>query len=271
MNNQSPFQAPGSLQEQKNQARTRVKVAVFFALTVNGIVLLGLLMQGCRKDDGTQQAGQTPTPPTFVDNTNLPPVTNDLTTTPPPTGHVASVENPLPPVPPPGGTTTVTTTPPPPPPPGNEQEYTVVTGDSFYSIGKHFGVSMKAIGAANPGVDSTKLKPGQKLKIPAATAAATTSPAPGAAAAVDTSDGSQAYSVKSGDNLEKIAKQHGTTVKALRTANNLKTDRITVGQKLKIPAKAASSTTTVATPPPPASDPGAAGSVAPAGSTATPH
>ena len=44
------------------------------------------------------------------------------------------------------------------------------------------------------------------------------------------------YTVKAGDNLTKIARNHGTTVKALRTANNLKTDRILVGQKLKVPA-----------------------------------
>jgi len=37
----------------------------------------------------------------------------------------------------------------------------------------------------------------------------------------------------------KIAKEHGVTVKQLRSANNLKTDQIKVGQALKIPAKAA--------------------------------
>jgi len=37
--------------------------------------------------------------------------------------------------------------------------------------------------------------------------------------------------------LMKIAKSNGTTVKALRSANALKTDQIKVGQKLKIPSK----------------------------------
>ena len=50
--------------------------------------------------------------------------------------------------------------------------------------------------------------------------------------------------MKSGDNLTKIAAQHGTSVKALRAANGLKTDSIKVGQKLKIPAKAASAPVT---------------------------
>ncbi len=48
----------------------------------------------------------------------------------------------------------------------------------------------------------------------------------------------QIYVVKSGDTLTKIAATHGTTVKALRAANTLKTDKIKVGQKLKIPVKA---------------------------------
>ena len=43
------------------------------------------------------------------------------------------------------------------------------------------------------------------------------------------------YVVKSGDTLTRIAKVHGTTVKALKAANNLTNDRIVVGAKLKIP------------------------------------
>lgn len=43
------------------------------------------------------------------------------------------------------------------------------------------------------------------------------------------------YVVKAGDTLERIAKTHGTTVKAIRAANQLKTDRINVGKKLKLP------------------------------------
>jgi LysM repeat protein len=53
-----------------------------------------------------------------------------------------------------------------------------------------------------------------------------------AAAAVQTET---LYVVKSGDSLTRIAKAHGTTVKALKTANGLENDRIVVGTKLKIP------------------------------------
>ena len=44
------------------------------------------------------------------------------------------------------------------------------------------------------------------------------------------------YVVKSGDTLTKIARAHGTTIKAIRAASGLKTDRILVGQKLKVPS-----------------------------------
>ena len=42
------------------------------------------------------------------------------------------------------------------------------------------------------------------------------------------------YKVKSGDNLGRIAKQYHTTVKQLKSWNNLKSDRISVGQRLKV-------------------------------------
>lgn len=44
----------------------------------------------------------------------------------------------------------------------------------------------------------------------------------------------QSYRVKSGDNLDKIAKRFKTTVRALKKANQLQTDRLAVGQELKI-------------------------------------
>jgi LysM repeat protein len=43
------------------------------------------------------------------------------------------------------------------------------------------------------------------------------------------------YVVKSGDTLTRIAKAHGITVKALKSANDLSADQIVVGAKLKIP------------------------------------
>ena len=130
---------------------------------------------------------------------------------------------------------------PPPEPPltvGALTEHAIVKGDSFYDLAKKYHVSSKAIAEANPGVDPTKLRVKQKIKIPVASPAAnsvTTAPEGGASA-------TKTYRVKSGDTLVKIARSHGVTVKALRAANNLRTSQIKVGQKLKIPAKPAAET-----------------------------
>jgi LysM repeat protein len=45
----------------------------------------------------------------------------------------------------------------------------------------------------------------------------------------------QTYTVQSGDTLYEIAQMYGTTVSALKSANNLTSDAILVGQVLSIP------------------------------------
>jgi len=230
MNNQSPLVPQGSLMEQKNTNRARVKVAVFFVLAVHAIGLMALLMQGCRKEEPIAQQ---------------PTDTNTMAAaTPAQTNTVPEATLPVAPAVPGGGTaaTPATTTPADTTTtmatPAAGSDYTVVQGDNFWTIGKKFSVTSKAIADANPGVDPAKLKIGQKLHIPAPVAKTTTGSTTGTLVA-DASSGDQTYTVKSGDNLLKIAGQYHTTVKAIRSVNSLTTDRITVGQKLKIPKGAA--------------------------------
>lgn len=45
------------------------------------------------------------------------------------------------------------------------------------------------------------------------------------------------YTIKSGDTLWKIAKQHGTSPTALMRANNLKSTMLNIGQKIQVPDK----------------------------------
>jgi len=243
MNNQSPLVPQGSFLEPKNKGRTRVMIAVFVALSINGIGLMALLMQGCQKPPETPPATQEATnpPPTFAEPTNTNTTVTATNPAPAPAEPAPPVTNAAPPEPTP-----------PPAPPATGTEYSIAKGDTFGKLAKKFHVSVKAIEAANPGVDPAKLKIGQKIQIPAgAGAAAATGAATSAATEPAATGGEQTYTVKSGDNLGKIAKEHGTTVKAIRSANSLKTDRITVGQKLKIPAKASApaGTTTPTTEP----------------------
>ena len=131
-------------------------------------------------------------------------------------------------------------------------EHTISKGESFYTLGKKYGVGFKSIAEANPGVNPNRLKIGDKIKIPAAKTATAMAGTPSPAASVSESSSSKTYKVKSGDNLMKIAKNSGVTVKQIRAANNLKTDQIKVGQSLKIPAKAAALPPLEAAPPVPA-------------------
>jgi LysM repeat protein len=203
MNNPNPFVPQGSLLEQQSKRHSRVKFAVFCVLAVGITGLTAMLIQGCKREqtetENTPPMVETNLSPTI--ETNLPPVQPPLAVVPPSVTEAATAE------------------------------YVVVKGDTLAKIAKKSGVTLKALQAANPGVEPTKLKVGQKLSVPASTAAAP-------AVSIGASGGEGTYTVKSGDTLTKVAKAHGTTVKAIESENNLTTTKIKVGQKLKIPAKA---------------------------------
>src|SRR5947208_2177543 len=106
MNNPSPLVPQGSMLEQKNKSRARVRLAVFCVLSIHAIGLMALLMQGCRKpqETDTTPAVDTNTAP-LLDTTNVPEATNAY-------------------VPPPVDTNVVVPTP-------SATEYTVLKGDNF--------------------------------------------------------------------------------------------------------------------------------------------
>ena len=230
MNNHNPLIPQGTLLEQKTRSRPHLRIAIAI-VAVHLVFLGGLLIQGCGKENNTAKNTQS------TNDNVLPPLidTNIYNTSTPVdplrdqshTGSVAQVN------PPPASSPQL---------PAFDQamsvptrEYVVIRGDNFTTIGKKFGVSAGAITKANPGVDSTRLKVGQKLAIPPASS-------PSVAAATVSSGGENAYLVKTGDTLLKIAQVNSTTVKEIKTLNGLTTDRIKVGDKLKLPAKSALAT-----------------------------
>ena len=212
MNNPNPFVPKGSLLEQQSKRRSYMRLGVFCVLLVGVVGLTAMLIQGCKREQNNEAENQPPVDTnTVVMDTNPPPmVASNPPVAPPPVVVQPPVAQP--------GT-----------------EYVVVHGDTLGKIAKKNGVTLSALKAANPGIEPTKLKVGQKLTIPAG---GTAPGATGASVGSDTGMGGETYTVKSGDTLSKIAKAHGTTVKALRAENNLTTDHILVGKKLKIPAKA---------------------------------
>ncbi len=258
MSTENPLNPQGSRLEQNAKRKTNLPVIVAVFVGIHVVVFGGIMMAGC-KPEPKAEARKAPepvlppiTPPADLGSPvapapgTLPPIGSAPPPSPGvgtpglaplPTTPVAPPVAPVPVVPvvPITPITPPVSEPPPAAPTGEAKVHVVAKGDSFSTMAKKYGVGAKAIETANPGVDSTKLKIGQKVNIPAA------APKPvkangtktGAPAAPD-SDG--AYTVKSGDNLGSIAKRHGTTVAKLREANGLKTDQIKVGQKLKVPA-----------------------------------
>jgi LysM repeat protein len=244
MSNPNPFVPKGSLLEQQTQRRSRLKLAVFCIVAVGVTGLVAMLIQGCKRDTSTDL---NPLPDvstnSSVTDTNLnPPLTTDTNTAPP--IYVPPTITNTPPTPPqPQVTPTVET---------GGTEYVVVAGDTLGKIAKKNGVSLKALEAANPGVDSKHLKVKQKLTIPAGGSSATATPAAATADATAADTGSETtYIVKSGDTLHKIAKKFHVSVKAIEVANaNVDPNHIKVGRKLKIPAKAETSAPVQTTPAP---------------------
>lgn len=126
--------------------------------------------------------------------------------------------------------------------------YVVKSGDSLGSIAKRFKVSTKDIIKLNSITNPNKIRVGQKLKLPGSVelSAADAAPAPVAKtpykkstkAAVKSAPvvaSGDVYVVKSGDMLGSIAVAHKTTARAIKQLNGLTSDRLQIGQKLKLP------------------------------------
>ena len=145
--------------------------------------------------------------------------------------------------------------------------YIVKAGDSLGSIAKKLKVSTKDIIKLNGITNPNKIRVGQKLKLPgsvelsAADAAAPAhvagkavhkKPAKSAVKSAPVAESGDVYVVKSGDMLGSVAVAHKTTIRALKQLNGLSSDKLQVGQKLKLPKGSAASAVKGPTAPAPA-------------------
>jgi membrane-bound lytic murein transglycosylase D len=111
------------------------------------------------------------------------------------------------------------------------EKHKVREGETFSSIGKRYGVSVKTLMAANGFSRANRLKAGDVLRIPggdahAGRARAAGSPPPASQAIK--------YVVRPGDSLYKIAKRFATTTERIQRLNNMLTTSLSVGQILII-------------------------------------
>lgn len=100
----------------------------------------------------------------------------------------------------------------------NENYYIVQSGDSLWSISKKYGISVDKLKDIN-NLSGNLLSIGQKLLIK------------------DTSSSEDIgvyYTVKAGDTLYGIANEYNLTVDELKSMNNLKSNNLSIGQKLLV-------------------------------------
>lgn len=107
----------------------------------------------------------------------------------------------------------------------------VKKGETLSKIARKHGTTVKNIKAWS-GIKSDRLSIGQMLIVGWTNGAPPPEKKKESAA---TSASGTYHKVKKGETLSTIASKYGTTVKKLKKANNLKNDKITVGQRLRIP------------------------------------
>lgn len=103
---------------------------------------------------------------------------------------------------------------------GQRVEHHVRAGESFWSIGRHYGVGTRELAAWNGMAPRDTLSIGQKLVVWAKGAAPTSSPA------ADRTTRKLHYTVRSGDSLYLIANRFRITIADLVRWNSIERDRI---------------------------------------------
>jgi LysM repeat protein len=207
MSNNAPILPPGSpLQRAHPERNSRLFVAVFAVLAVHVLLLAGLLIQGCKRQD--QNAGATGGPATAMEEAPQPAAVSNVAPEPEP--KVGSV---TPPSPAAVQTNAAATT-------SVEPVTRVLTAPAVTEKTLTSNLTAAAASSGAPTVSQSTTATAASPQITQGEAAVTV------------------YAVKQGDTLTKIAKAHNTTLSAIRALNGLKTDRILVGQKIKVPATA---------------------------------
>ncbi|ECR3363529.1 1,4-beta-N-acetylmuramoylhydrolase [Listeria monocytogenes] len=130
----------------------------------------------------------------------------------------------------------------------NAKVYTVVKGDSLWRIANNNKVTIANLKAWN-NLKSNFIYPGQKLKVSAGSTSNTNTSKPStntntSKPSTNTNTNAKVYTVAKGDSLWRIANNNKVTIANLKAWNNLKSDFIYPGQKLKVSAGSTTNTNT---------------------------
>jgi len=110
--------------------------------------------------------------------------------------------------------------------------YTIRTGDTLSEIAKRFNTTVEALMQSNGIEDATRIRVGTQITI-------VQPPDYSAAMAYET------YEVQHGDSLFTVSAEYGVPIAEIRKVNNLTSDNLKVGQKLRIPVGTATPTPTL--------------------------
>jgi len=131
---------------------------------------------------------------------------------------------------------------------GSGDQIEVQAGDTLYGLSRRHNVSVSEIMSAN-GLKSPSLKPGQKLYLPSGASAGVRQPLPrtksyetaSTPAADAPADWTGSYTLKPGDSLYAIARQHNVKVAEIERYNGI-TDvrKVMPGTTLRLPASTGS-------------------------------
>lgn len=111
---------------------------------------------------------------------------------------------------------------------GNYLVYTVKSGDSLYKIAQQYNTTVDQLIQLN-NLTTTALTIGQQIFIP--------QQGTGTGEVPPTNTGETIYTVQAGDSLYKIAQRYNTTVSAIASYNNLTSNELQIGQRLRIPSQ----------------------------------
>lgn len=115
--------------------------------------------------------------------------------------------------------------------------HVVNSGDTLWKLSQQYNTSVSKLQSVN-GISSHIIYPGQRLQ----TSSVNTS-----SKSTSTSSSTHTYTVKSGDTLSHIGRNFKVSVSQLKNWNNLSSDLILIGQKLKIKESSVSTSTPVET------------------------
>ena len=200
--------------------------------------LAAVLMAGCATSRPPRQVGPPAEP-------IMPPQVQGFKQTELPT-EVLIVEEPLLNIPAPQPAEIVMPAAAPAPQPRNGTPYTIRKGESLSAIAVRNKMSWRELADYNYITNPNHIRSGQVILIPNRGAPAATNTRTVATPVVPStpavSSNGKTYVVQSGDSLSVVARRYGTSVKNLKAVNGLNSDRLLVGQVLKLPTGSSAST-----------------------------